>query len=96
MFKRGDKCYILESNMTVREAKVCSKQGNMYTIQLVGSCGAIRLKESRLFESEEAALNSKRGYEQPEIEEAKAKVEYIDPFEGRRINRSPHTWESGR
>ena len=48
-FKAGDICYILESNRRVRQAKVAGKSGEFYTIQLVGSCGAIRLKESRLF-----------------------------------------------
>lgn len=51
-FARGDVCYILENNMNVRAAKVINKQGKFYTIQLVGSCGAIRLSESRLFASE--------------------------------------------
>lgn len=59
-FVRGDTCFILENNMNVRAAKVISKQGKFYIIQLVGSCGAIRLSESRLFASEEEAENSKK------------------------------------
>ena len=59
-FVRGDTCYILENNMNVRAAKVISKQGKFYIIQLVGSCGAIRLSENRLFETEEDAENSKK------------------------------------
>ena len=59
-FVRGDTCYILENNMNVRAAKVISRQGKFYIIQLVGSCGAIRLSESRLFETEEDAENSKK------------------------------------
>ena len=47
-FVRGDTCYILENNMNVRAAKVINKQGRFYVIQLVGSCGAIKLPESRL------------------------------------------------
>ena len=42
-FVRGDTCYILENNMNVRAAKVINRQGKFYIIQLVGSCGAIRL-----------------------------------------------------
>ena len=61
-FKAGDICYILESNRRVRQAKVAGKSGEFYTIQLVGSCGAIRLKESRLFGTEEDARKSMYGY----------------------------------
>lgn len=59
-FVRGDTCYILENNMNVRAAKVINRQGKFYIIQLVGSCGAIRLSENRLFETEEDAENSKK------------------------------------
>ena len=86
-FKAGDICYILESNRRVRQAKVAGKSGEFYTIQLVGSCGAIRLKESRLFATEEDAKKSMYGYVS---NEAKRKYEYVDVFEGRRTNRSPH------
>lgn len=86
-FKAGDICYILESNRRVRQAKVAGKSGEFYTIQLVGSCGAIRLKESRLFGIEEDARKSMYGYVS---NEAKRKYEYVDVFEGRRTNRSPH------
>lgn len=86
-FKAGDICYILESNRIVRQAKVAGKSGEFYTIQLVGSCGAIRLKESRLFGTEEDARKSMYGYVS---DEAKRKYEYVDVFEGRRTNRSPH------
>lgn len=86
-FKAGDICYILESNRRVRQAKVAGKSGEFYTIQLVGSCGAIRLKESRLFGTEEDARKSMYGYVS---NEAKRKYEYVDVFEGRRTNRSPH------
>lgn len=58
-FVRGDICYILENNMHPKAAKIISRQGNFYTIQLVGSCGAIRLKESRLFKTEEEAIQSR-------------------------------------
>lgn len=86
-FKAGDICYILESNRRVRQAKVAGKSGEFYTIQLVGSCGAIRLKENRLFGTEEDARKSMYGYVS---NEAKRKYEYVDVFEGRRTNRSPH------
>ena len=90
-FKAGDICYILESNRKVRQAKIAGRSGEFYTIQLIGSCGAIRLKESRLFTTEEDARKSMYGYT-PKIDEneAKRKYEYVDVFEGRRTNRSPH------
>lgn len=89
-FARGDTCYILENNMNVRAAKVISKRGKFYIIQLVGSCGAIRLPESRLFRTEEGAENSKKINQK--IEESKKTSDYgfIDVFEGRRSGKSPH------
>ncbi len=88
-FVRGDACYILENNMNVRAAKVINKQGRFYVIQLVGSCGAIRLPESRLFKTEEAAENSKKMNRK--IEESKKNdYGFIDVFEGRRTGKSPH------
>lgn len=95
MFQRGDIVYILENNMNVKQAKVVNRQGKFYTIQLIGSCGAFRLPESRLFDSEEAAMKSKHEYKQ-EIEEQKEKVKYVDPFDGKRTNKSPYDWETGK
>lgn len=89
-FVRGDTCYILENNMNVRAAKVISKQGRFYVIQLVGSCGAIRLPESRLFETEEAAENSKKMSQKIEESKKANGFGYIDVFEGRRKGKSPH------
>lgn len=60
MFSRGDTCYILENNTRVRPAKIINKIGKIYTIQMVGSCGAIRLSEHRLFKTEKEALDSKK------------------------------------
>ena len=97
MFQRNDVVYILENNMNTRQAKIINKQGKFYTIQLVGSCGAIRLPEGRLYESEEAAMKSKKGYYSvSNIEEDKTNISYIDPFEGKRTNKSPYDWETGR
>ena len=91
MYKRVDIVYILENNMDARQAKVVNRSGEFYTIQLIGSCGAIRLKESRLFSSEDAAMKSKKGYIKPE-----EKRVYVDPYEGKRTNKSPYDWETGR
>lgn len=88
-FVRGDTCYILENNMNVRAAKVINRQGRFYIIQLVGSCGAIRLPENRLFLTEEEAENSKKINQK--IEESKKNdYGFIDVFEGCRTDKSPH------
>ena len=88
-FVRGDACYILENNMNVRAAKVINRQGRFYIVQLVGSCGAIRLPESRLFLTEEEAENSKKINQK--IEESKKNdYGFIDVFEGCRTDKSPH------
>ena len=88
-FVRGDACYILENNMNVRAAKVINRQGRFYIVQLVGSCGAIRLPDSRLFLTEEEAENSKKINQK--IEESKKNdYGFIDVFEGRRSGKSPH------
>lgn len=96
-FSRGDICYILEHNSKVRAAKVISRQGQFYTIQLVGTCGAIRLRESKLFCTEEEALDHRLGVRKESEQQRKSDPSvddygYIDVFEGRRSGRNPHTW----
>lgn len=86
-FARGDKCYILENNIRVRRAKVISKQGKYYIIQLVGSCGAIRLLENRLFKTKTDAENSKKRYTNNRNQITPSK--YIDIFEGG-SNKNPY------
>ena len=86
MFERGDKCFIVENSRTVKAAKVISRQGEFYTIQTVGSCGAIRLKESRLFMTEEEANNHING--KRIIIDDKGNnddIGFIDVFEGKRV-----------
>ena len=59
-FKRGDTCFILEDNSQAVQVKVVSKQGKTYIVQLIGSCGALKLPEERLFETAEKAMASKK------------------------------------
>ena len=95
MFTRGDTCYILENNMNVRAARIINKQGKFCTIQLVGSCGAIRLPETRLFTTGWDALNSKK--KKVEIDNVqvdtnqKKSYGYVDVFAGKRHGRNPHS-----
>ena len=91
-FLRGDTCYILESNMKVKAAKVINSQGDFYTIQLVGTCGAIRLKESRLFNTEQEAKESRKEKKQKVEAQTEDQYFYVDFFEGRRTNRTPYEW----
>lgn len=94
-FNRGDTCYILENNLKVRAAKVISRQGQFCVIQLVGTCGAIRLRESKLYHTEEEALSHRLGVKKEAEKQRKTEqpIEdygYIDVFAGRRSGRNPH------
>ena len=88
MFEQGDKCFIVENNRTIKAAKIISRQGEFCTIQTVGSCGAIRLKESRLFETEEDANNHING--KRIIEDDNTDIGFIDVFEGKRFKKNPY------
>lgn len=59
-YKRGDTCYILEDNPHPTQVKVVSKQGTTYIVQLIGSCGAMKLQEDRLFATPEEAEASRK------------------------------------
>lgn len=59
-FKRGDTCFILEDSPHPTQVKVVSKQGTTYIVQLIGSCGAIKLGEDRLFATPEEAEASRK------------------------------------
>ena len=97
-FKSGDICYILENNSFVTRCKVVNKSGNLYTLQPVGSCGAFRLPGHRLFDTEEEALKSmKTPLNLMKDQEEKKPINTIpDVFEGRRTNKSPHTYDTIR
>lgn len=98
LFQRGDICYILKNNCSVHQAKVISRQGNLYTIQLIGTCGATRLPSGRLFKTPEDAEASKKPSDPivkvqisaPEVEKKRV-YEFQDVFEGKRTNRNPHS-----
>ena len=47
MYNKDDIVYILENDQVVRKAKVAGRQDDLYIVQLIGSCGAIHLPESR-------------------------------------------------
>lgn len=89
MYKTGDVCYILENNMYPKQAKICAKQGEFYVIQLVGSCGAIRLRESRIFKTEQDALDSIKNNKQLK-DNPGDEYGYVDVFYGQRKGKPPH------
>ena len=59
-YKRGDTCYILEDSPRPTQVKVVSKQGTTYIVQLIGSCGAMKLPEDRLYATAEEAEASRK------------------------------------
>lgn len=59
-FKRGDTCYIMEDSPRPTQVKVVSKQGKTYIVQLIGSCGAMKLSEDRLYATSEEAEASRK------------------------------------
>lgn len=91
-FTRGDICYILESNRIVQKAYIINQVGNMYTIQFATSDAVIRLKESRLFATEEEAWNSRYKDEyRIDEKEHQDSYGYIDVYAGKRNNKNPHS-----
>lgn len=53
-YKAGDIAYLVESNRFIREGKIKQYYNGLYLFQFVEG-GAIRVKEHRLFASEEEA-----------------------------------------
>jgi len=53
-YNDGDIAYLVESNRFIREGKVGQYQGGLYMYHLIEG-GAIRVKEHRLYPTEEAA-----------------------------------------
>ena len=57
-YKPGDTVYIVSSVKWIKEAKVLKYSGGFYTIQFTDTGGGIKLRESRLFPTEEEAKKS--------------------------------------
>lgn len=56
-YKVGDTAYLLESNRTVRKVQIMRFSGGMYLVKFENG-GGIRVKEHRLYDTEEAATAS--------------------------------------
>ena len=59
-YKPGDTVYIVSSVRWIKEAKVIKYFGGFYTIQFTDTGGGIKLRESRLFPTEEDARRSEK------------------------------------
>ena len=59
-YKLGDTVYIVSSVKWIKEAKVLKYSGGFYTLQFTDTGGGIKLRESRLFPTEEDAKSSTR------------------------------------
>lgn len=57
-YKHGQTVYIVENGHFIRECVVINYVGGMYTIRFSDGNGAIKLRESRLFPTKEAAQSS--------------------------------------
>lgn len=56
-FKAGDTAYFVESNRIIKEVTIVNCTGGMYLIRF-STGGGIKVKEHRLFTTEEEARNS--------------------------------------
>ena len=62
--KAGDTAFLVESNRIIREVKIVNCSGGMYLVKFANG-GGIRVKEHRLFVTEDDARKSIPGYEEP-------------------------------
>lgn len=56
-YKPGDTVYIIESVRFIRKCVVLKYSGGLYTLRFPDSGGGIKLRENRLFPTEEAKKN---------------------------------------
>ncbi len=54
-YNPGDRAYIVESNLYIREVEVIKTAAGFCTIRFTDHGGGIKVRESRLFPSKEAA-----------------------------------------
>ncbi len=64
-FNPGDIAYIVESNLYIREVEVVKAAAGFFTIRFADHGGGIKVRESRLFPSKEAAEASLPKKESP-------------------------------
>ena len=54
-YKNDEICYIIENNIKVVPVKILKYSSGFYTVKFVTKTGATRLKEHRIFATEEEA-----------------------------------------
>lgn len=54
-FKAGDAAYIIENNHRIRQVIIVRYAGGFYVVRFANKDAGIRLRENRLYPSEEAA-----------------------------------------
>ena len=54
-FKPGEKAYIIESTIFIKEVEIVKYSGGMYLIKYPKSSGGYKVRESRLYKTEEDA-----------------------------------------
>ena len=64
-FKAGDKAWIVESTIFVKEVEIVNIKGGFVTLKFKGTSGGMRVRESRLYKTKEEAekvanLNKKK------------------------------------
>ena len=59
-FNQGDKAFIIENGIFVKEVIIIKVAGGFYTIKPKGEKGAYRVKEGRLFATENEANSNIR------------------------------------
>ena len=68
-YSPGDTAFILESGRFIREVKIIKQAGDFCTLRFTDSSGGIKVRESRVFptkEAAEASMPDKRGrYKSP-------------------------------
>ena len=57
-YKPGDTAFLIESVHFIREVTILKFSGGLYTVRFANTGGAIRVRENRLFPTEEAAKAS--------------------------------------
>ena len=63
-YSPGDTAFLIESGRFIREVKIIKQSGDFCTLRFIDSNGGIKVRESRLYptkEAAEASLPSKTG-----------------------------------
>ena len=67
MFRKGQTVYFLQSKKNVMQARIIAVSGGFYTLKLADG-GGIRLRESRLYATEEDAKKAiQKPYVKPKL-----------------------------